>query len=69
MSLSTGRWSELSAEHEVRYTGNGSSFTIAMSKTSGVKEVFMGYGSSAWSKDKTGDLFAIITEKFPPSRD
>jgi len=36
--MSTGRWSELSAEHEVRYTGNGRSFTIAMSKTSGVAE-------------------------------
>jgi hypothetical protein len=34
--MSTGRWSELSAEHEVRYTVNGKSFTIAMSKTSGV---------------------------------
>jgi len=67
--MSTGRWSELSAEHEVRYTGNGRSFTIAMSKTSGVTVVFMGYGSGVRSKDKTGDLFAIITEKFPPSRD
>jgi len=34
--MSTGRWSELSAEHEVRYTGNRKSFTIAMSRTSGV---------------------------------
>jgi hypothetical protein len=33
--MSTGRWSELSAEHEVRYTGNGISFTITISKTSG----------------------------------
>ena len=34
--MSIGRWSELSAEHEVRYTGNGKSFTIAMSWISGV---------------------------------
>jgi len=40
--MSTGRWSELSAEHEVRYTGNGRSFTIAMSKTSGVAEELYG---------------------------
>jgi hypothetical protein len=32
--MSTGRWSELSAEHEVTYTGNGCSFVTAMSKTS-----------------------------------
>jgi len=36
MSMSTERWSELSAEQEVRYTRNGNSFTIAMSRTSGV---------------------------------
>ena len=38
VTMCTGRWSELSAEHEVRYTRNGRSFTIAMSKTSGVAE-------------------------------
>jgi hypothetical protein len=36
--MCTGRWSKLSAEHEVRYTGNGRSFVTAMSKTSGVAE-------------------------------
>jgi hypothetical protein len=36
--MSTGRWSELSAEHEVRYAGNGKSFAITMFKTSGVAE-------------------------------
>ena len=36
--MSTGRWSELSAEHDVRYTWNGTSFVTAMSKTSGVAE-------------------------------
>jgi hypothetical protein len=40
--MSTGRWSELSVEHEVRYTGNGSSFVTAMSKTSGVAEGLYG---------------------------
>jgi hypothetical protein len=38
--MSTGRWSEVSAEQEVRYTGNGSSFVTAMSKTSGVEELY-----------------------------
>jgi len=38
VSMSTGRWSELSAEHEVRYTGKERSVVIAMSKTSGVVE-------------------------------
>ena len=40
--MSTGRWSELSAEHEIRYTGNGSSSTITISKTSGVAEKLYG---------------------------
>jgi hypothetical protein len=40
VSMSTGRCSELSAEHEVRYTGNGRSFVTAMSKTSGGTEGF-----------------------------
>ena len=42
MSISRGRRSAFSAEHEVRYTGNGRSFTIAMSKTSGVAEELYG---------------------------
>ena len=37
-----GRCSELSAEHEVRYTGNGIYFTNAMSKKSGVAEELYG---------------------------
>jgi hypothetical protein len=40
--MSTGRCSELSAEHEVRYTGKGSSFVTAMTKTSGVVEELYG---------------------------
>ena len=42
--MSTGRCSELSAEHEVRYTWNDRSFVTAMSKTSGVTEVLYGLG-------------------------
>jgi hypothetical protein len=38
VSMSTGRWSELSAEHEARYTEEGISLVITMSKTSGVAE-------------------------------
>jgi len=42
VSMSTARWSELSEEHEVRYTGKGSSYVITISKTSGVPEVLYG---------------------------
>jgi hypothetical protein len=35
--MSTGRWPELSAEHEVRYTGKWRSFVTAMSKKSEVE--------------------------------
>jgi hypothetical protein len=40
--MSTGRWSELSAELEVRYTGKGRSFVTSMSKTSVVAEGLYG---------------------------
>ena len=62
MSVRTGRWSELSAEHEVRYNGY---------------EEFLGYhdvqdirsnrgvvwvcGCGVQSKDQTGILLSIIT--------
>jgi hypothetical protein len=36
--MGTGRWSELSTEHLVRYTGNGRSFVTAMSKISAVAQ-------------------------------
>ena len=35
-------WSELSAEHEVRYTGNDRLLVMTMSKTSGVTEGLYG---------------------------
>jgi len=40
--MKTGRWSELSAEHEVRYTGNESFLFITMCRTSGVTEGLYG---------------------------
>jgi hypothetical protein len=42
VSMSTGRWSKLSAEHEARCTEEGRSLVITMSKTSGVAEGFTG---------------------------
>ena len=43
MSMRTWRWSELSAEHEVRYTGNEMFLVITMSRTSGVTEGLYGF--------------------------
>jgi hypothetical protein len=40
--MSTGRWSELSAEYEVKYTGDERFWFITMSKTSGVAEGLYG---------------------------
>jgi hypothetical protein len=40
--MSTERWSEHSAEHEIRYTGNRRSFVKAMSKIPGVAEGLYG---------------------------
>jgi len=42
VSMRTGRWSNLSAEHEVRYTGNDMLLVITMSRTSGVTEEMYG---------------------------
>jgi hypothetical protein len=42
VSMSTGKWSELRAEHEVRYTGVESFLVITMSKTSGMAEGLYG---------------------------
>jgi len=38
--MRTERWSEFSAEHEVRYTGNERFLVITMSRTSAVTEGF-----------------------------
>jgi hypothetical protein len=42
VSMSTGRRSELSAEHAVRYNGKVRSLVITLSKTSGVAEELYG---------------------------
>jgi len=42
VSMRTGWWSELSARHEVRYTGNERFLVITMPKTSGVAEWLYG---------------------------
>jgi len=41
--MRTGTWFELSAEHEVRYTGNERFLVITMSRTSGVTEGLYGF--------------------------
>jgi len=46
-----GRWSELSAEHEVRFTGNESFLVIMMYRTSGVTEGL--YGLLFWESSPT----------------
>jgi len=40
--MRTGRWSELSAEHEVRYIGYEGFLDITMYRTSGVTEGLYG---------------------------
>ena len=42
MSMRTGKWSELSAEHEVRYTRNERFLVITMYRTSGVTKGLYG---------------------------
>ena len=40
--MRTGRWSELSAEHDVRYIGNEMFLVITMSSTSEVSDEMYG---------------------------
>jgi len=42
VSTRTGRWSEFSAEHEVRCTGNERFLVVTMSRTSGVTQRLYG---------------------------
>jgi hypothetical protein len=42
LSMSTGRWSQLSAEHEIRYTREVRFLVITMSKTLEVAKGFYG---------------------------
>lgn len=51
--MRTVRWSELSAEYEVRYTVNEMFLIITMSRTRGVSEVFYGFLLGVRSKDQT----------------
>jgi hypothetical protein len=57
VSMSTGRWSELSAEHEVRYYGYVSFLVITVSKTSGVAKGLYGL--------LTGVSGPKVTQGFP----
>jgi hypothetical protein len=59
--MSTGRWSELIAEHEVRYSGNESFWVNTMSKTSGVTEGLYGLVVGMSGPKITGILVVIIT--------
>jgi uncharacterized protein YfdQ (DUF2303 family) len=65
VSMSTRRWSERSADTKSD-TGNGSSFTIKMSKTSGIAEETYELVVGVRSKDQTV-LVVIITQEFRPS--
>jgi hypothetical protein len=69
VSMSTGRWSELSAEHEVRYTGNDRYFAITMSKTAGEAEGLYGLVVGV-SGPKIRQEFSSAQSgrNFPPSR-
>jgi hypothetical protein len=50
--MSTGRWSELSAEHEVTYTGDERFWVITMSKTSAAAGGLLVGGWGVRSKDQ-----------------
>jgi hypothetical protein len=60
----TGRWSELSAEQEVRTTEDERSFVIIVSSRVVVRVCGWGFRP----KDQTAVPVGIITQKFPPSR-
>jgi hypothetical protein len=69
MSMRTGMWLELIAEHEARYTDEGISLVITMSKTSGLAE-----GLYGWVVGVSGPKIrhtlpsALHTQKFSSSR-
>jgi hypothetical protein len=58
--MRTGRWSQPSGEHEVRYTGNERFLVITMSRTSGVTEGLYGFVVGE-SGPKIRQEFGIIT--------
>jgi hypothetical protein len=55
VSMSIGKWSELSAEHEAKYNGDETFLVLTMSKTSGVSEGFYGLvvGVSGLTSDRS----------------
>jgi len=57
--MRTGRWSELSAEHEVRYTGN-ERFLDVQDVGSNQGVIWVG-GWGVRSKDQTGVPVGIVT--------
>ena len=61
VSMRTARWSELSAEHEVRYTGNERFLVIAMSRTSGVTKGLYGLVVGGPVQRQTGVPVGIVT--------
>jgi len=61
VSTSTGRWSKLSAYHEVRYIADGIFLVITMSETSeGSDGVLLIGGLGEGTKDQTAVLVGII---------
>jgi hypothetical protein len=68
MSMNTGRWSELSADHEVKYTGNGSSLVTAISKSYGVAEGLYGFVVGGSGPKITQELQSAQPRKFSTSR-
>jgi hypothetical protein len=56
--MSTGRWSELSAEHEVRCTEEGRSLVITMSRTSGIIDRLY--------QLEIGVFISVITQELSP---
>jgi hypothetical protein len=66
--MSTGRWSGLRAEHEVRYTGVERFLVFTMSKTSGMAEGFEWVGGWDFrSEDQTGVRVGIVPYELSPS--
>jgi len=63
--MSTGSWSELSAEHEVRYTDKVRFLVITMSKKSGVAKGLHGFVVGVSGPNMTGAPVGIITQEFP----
>ena len=68
VSMKTWRWTELSAEHEVRYTGIERFLVMTMSRTSGVTDGLYGLvvGSPVQRSDRSSHQHKHVG--VPPSR-